>query len=87
MKRTSSKTTSAEQCSANLEEVSNDAVVCHVEDWCLGILVNCHDHFTILHASQVLNCTRDADRYVQLLHHNNNYNYQLLQQLKLPVQQ
>jgi len=56
------------QSQINLEQVSNDAIVGNLEDRSLGILVDRHNYFTVFHTSEVLNCTRDADGYVQLLH-------------------
>ena len=50
-----------------LEEVCNNAVVRHLEDWSLRVLVDSRDHLTILHAGQVLNGARDTNGYVQVL--------------------
>ena len=50
-----------------LEEVCNNAVVRHLEDWSLRVLVDSRDHLTILHACQVLNGARDTNGYVQVL--------------------
>ena len=53
----------------DLEQVALDAVVGHFEDRRLGVLVDGDDRARALHADQVLNRARDAERDVQLRRH------------------
>src|SRR5690606_25013690 len=50
----------------DLEQVADQAVVGHLEDRRVRILVDRHDHLRILHARQVLDRARHAHRDVQL---------------------
>eukprot|EP00920_Eleutheroschizon_duboscqi_P037894 GHVT01090735.1.p1 GENE.GHVT01090735.1~~GHVT01090735.1.p1 ORF type:complete len:180 (+),score=23.40 GHVT01090735.1:419-958(+) len=49
-----------------LEEVSDDSVVCNLEDWSLGIFVEGYDHLRPLNAGNVLNGSRNPDGNVEI---------------------
>src|SRR5882757_4377346 len=53
-----------------LVEIGDQAVVGHLEDRRLLVLVDGHDNFRILHAGEMLDRSRDADRNVQLRRHD-----------------
>lgn len=48
------------------EQIRFQPIVSHAEDRRLRVLVDRHDHLGILHAGQVLDGARDADREVEL---------------------
>src|SRR5215212_2097171 len=48
------------------EQVADDPVVCHFEDRGIRIFVDRHDRPAALHADQMLNRTRNAERNVEL---------------------
>ena len=50
-----------------LKQVSDDAVVRHLEDGSFWVLIDGHDNLAILHTSQVLDRSRDTNGYVQVL--------------------
>ena len=50
----------------NLEQVANDAVICHFENRCIVCLVDSDDAFRILHSGFVLNRTGNSQCYVYL---------------------
>ena len=50
----------------DLEQVAHEAVVGDLEDRRLGVLVDRDDHLAVLHAGEVLDRARDADRDVEL---------------------
>ncbi|TYZ65677.1 hypothetical protein PybrP1_007048 [[Pythium] brassicae (nom. inval.)] len=52
------------------EEVRDESVVRDLEDRGLLVLVDCHDRLRVLHAREVLDRARDADRDVQLRRHD-----------------
>lgn len=50
-----------------LKQVLNNTIICNLEDGCLWIFVYCYNHFTVFHACQVLDGSRDAHSNVQIL--------------------
>src|SRR5918997_6992945 len=52
------------------EEVADEAVIGHLEDRRLLVLVDRYDHLGILHAGQVLNGPRDPHRDVEIRRHH-----------------
>mmetsp|Transcript_28681 Transcript_28681/g.60422 ORF Transcript_28681/g.60422 Transcript_28681/m.60422 type:complete len:395 (+) Transcript_28681:63-1247(+) len=54
----------------DFEEVSDQSVVCDLEDGRLWVLVDGHDGFAVLHACQVLDGSGDADGQVKLWCHH-----------------
>src|SRR5256886_11524110 len=53
------------QLGHDFEEVSNDSVVCHLEDRRVPVLVDRHDNLGGAHPGEVLDRTRDPDGDVQ----------------------
>src|SRR5262245_21211207 len=54
----------------DLEQIADDAVVGHLEDRCLLVLVDRHDGLAVLHASQVLDGARDTHGDVEVGRHD-----------------
>src|ERR1051325_786244 len=48
------------------KEVSDDAVVCYVEDGSFRVFVDGDDGLRVLHADEVLYRSTDSERYVEL---------------------
>src|SRR5205823_13983166 len=53
----------------SFKEVTDDSVIRDVEDGSFRVFVNRHDSLRVLHADQMLNRTRDADRNLELRRH------------------
>src|SRR5262245_50558201 len=53
-----------------LEQIGNEAVVRDLKDRRLLVLVDGDDHLGILHAGEMLDRTRDADRDIELRRHD-----------------
>src|SRR5438105_8965510 len=52
------------------EQIAHDAVVGHLEDRRLFVLVDRHDGFAVLHAGEMLDRARDADGNVEIGGHH-----------------
>src|SRR5919202_5928723 len=53
-----------------LEQIGDQAVVGHLEDRRLLVLVDGHDDLRVLHAGQVLDGARNAERHIELRRHH-----------------
>ncbi|KAJ8943965.1 hypothetical protein NQ318_013546 [Aromia moschata] len=49
------------------EKICDQSIICHLEDRCFWILINGDNCLTVFHASEMLNCTRNANSDIQIL--------------------
>ena len=50
----------------DFEKISDETIIAIIEDWRLGILIDCYDSFRVTNACQMLNCPGYATGNVKI---------------------